>query len=231
MFRSKHCIFLGYSTNQRGYRCLDPISRKVYVSSHVVFDESRFPTNEGVFTPATTGSVIPVSFPDFSNISSSSSVQLQQVPTAISTALLDTPCPLPSDISLSAPSLDLSLDIQVSSPNFSASCPQASSHHKASPTPSPPPETSLVPISTHPMLTRSKKGNLRTRSFPNFTSFYSTKHPLCALASVFLPLEPTCYFEAAKSSEWRAAMGDEFDALIASQTWSLCPRPSTHNII
>jgi hypothetical protein len=81
------------------------------------------------------------------------------------------------------------------------------------------------------MLTRSKTGNLRTRSFPNFTSFYSTKHPLCALASVSLPPEPTCYSEAAKSPEWRAAMGDEFDALIANQTWSLCPRPSTHNII
>jgi hypothetical protein len=26
-------------------------------------------------------------------------------------------------------------------------------------------------------------------------------------------------------------MGDEFDALIANQTWSLCPRPSNHNII
>lgn len=162
MFRSKHCIFLGYITNQRGYRCQDPISRKVYVSRHVVFDESRFPANEGVLTPATTGSVIPVSFPDFSNISSSSSVQLQQVPTANSIALPDTPCPLPSDISLSASSLDLSPDIQVSFPNFSASSPQASSHHNASPIPSPPPETSLVPVSTHPMLTCSKTGNLRT---------------------------------------------------------------------
>jgi hypothetical protein len=33
MFRSKHCIFLGYNSNQRGYRCLDPLSHKVYLSS------------------------------------------------------------------------------------------------------------------------------------------------------------------------------------------------------
>jgi hypothetical protein len=42
MFWSKHYIFLGYSSNQRWYRYLDPVSRKVYVSRHVVFDESRF---------------------------------------------------------------------------------------------------------------------------------------------------------------------------------------------
>jgi transposase InsO family protein len=66
MFRSKHCIFLGYSNNHRGYRYLDPISRKVYVSRHVVFDESRFPAENGVLSPATPGSVSSVSFPIFS---------------------------------------------------------------------------------------------------------------------------------------------------------------------
>jgi transposase InsO family protein len=51
MFRSKHCIFLGYSSNQRGYRCLDHVSRKVYVSRHVVFDETHFPAKEDNLSP------------------------------------------------------------------------------------------------------------------------------------------------------------------------------------
>jgi len=233
MFRSKHCIFLGYSNNHRGYRYLDPISRKVYVSRHVVFDESRFPAENGVLSPATPGSVSSVSFPIFSNIPSSSSVQIQHVNTDTPPALHASSSPLPSDTSLPISSHDLSPALQVSSPIISSSSPQDSSQHVESSDPiiSPPPDTSLAPISIHSMLTRSKTGNLRTRSFPNYTSFYSTKHPLCALSSVSLPPEPTCYSEAAKSHEWRAAMGDEFDALIANQTWSLCPRPSNHNII
>jgi len=41
-FRSKPCIFIGYCANQRGYCCFDPQSQKIYISRHVVFDESRF---------------------------------------------------------------------------------------------------------------------------------------------------------------------------------------------
>jgi hypothetical protein len=42
-YRSKSCIFLGYS--HKGYRCLDPFSDKVYLSRHV-FYEASFPTKE-----------------------------------------------------------------------------------------------------------------------------------------------------------------------------------------
>jgi hypothetical protein len=41
-FQSKQCIFLGYNSNHRGYRCLDPISKRIYVSRHVIFDEGLF---------------------------------------------------------------------------------------------------------------------------------------------------------------------------------------------
>jgi hypothetical protein len=88
-----------------------------------------------------------------------------------------------------------------------------------------------APLSSHSMVTRSKTGTLRSRSFPNYTSFFSTKHLLCALSSISLPLEPTCYSHAEKSPKWCAAMGDEFDDLLANKTWSLCHRPSQHNII
>jgi hypothetical protein len=42
-FRSKPCIFIGYGGNQKGYRCLDPTTKKVYLSRSVIFNETNFP--------------------------------------------------------------------------------------------------------------------------------------------------------------------------------------------
>jgi len=42
-FRSKPCVFLGYSTLHKGFKCLDPAEGRVYVSRDVVFDEQVFP--------------------------------------------------------------------------------------------------------------------------------------------------------------------------------------------
>ena len=42
-FRSKVCVFLGYSGLHKGYKCLDLDSGRVYVSHDVIFDEILFP--------------------------------------------------------------------------------------------------------------------------------------------------------------------------------------------
>jgi hypothetical protein len=42
-FRSKQCVFLGYSNLHKGFKCLDPSIGKVYISCDVVFDEKVFP--------------------------------------------------------------------------------------------------------------------------------------------------------------------------------------------
>jgi hypothetical protein len=41
--RSSACVFLGYPPSQKGYRCLDLSNRKIIISRHVIFDETRFP--------------------------------------------------------------------------------------------------------------------------------------------------------------------------------------------
>jgi transposase InsO family protein/small nuclear ribonucleoprotein (snRNP)-like protein len=41
--RSTRCLFLGYSPDHKGYRCLDLTSHRIIISRHVVFDEDVFP--------------------------------------------------------------------------------------------------------------------------------------------------------------------------------------------
>lgn len=42
-FQSKKCVFLGYSSLHKGYKCLHVPSNRVYISRDVVFDENVFP--------------------------------------------------------------------------------------------------------------------------------------------------------------------------------------------
>jgi hypothetical protein len=42
-FRSKECVFIGYSSIHKGYKCLDVTSGHVYISRAIIFDEGLFP--------------------------------------------------------------------------------------------------------------------------------------------------------------------------------------------
>ncbi|XP_060178126.1 uncharacterized mitochondrial protein AtMg00820-like [Lycium barbarum] len=43
--------------------------------------------------------------------------------------------------------------------------------------------------------------------------------------------EPSCFTEASKHKEWRAAMASEMDALLRNDTWSLVPYDPQMNIL
>jgi hypothetical protein len=55
--RSTHCLFLGYSPDHKGYRCLDLTSHRIIISRHVVFDEDVFPL-AGSTPPTGLGSLL-----------------------------------------------------------------------------------------------------------------------------------------------------------------------------
>ena len=42
-FRSKQCVFIGYSNSHKGFKCLYPKEGRVYILRDVVFDETVFP--------------------------------------------------------------------------------------------------------------------------------------------------------------------------------------------
>ena len=48
--RSARCIFLGYPLDQRGYKCYNPMTKRVIISRHVYFDETCFPFCAGCHT-------------------------------------------------------------------------------------------------------------------------------------------------------------------------------------
>jgi hypothetical protein len=57
--KSYLCVFLGYSPMHKGYRCLHPPSKRVYLSRHVIFDETIFPYANPtlLFSPAKQNSI------------------------------------------------------------------------------------------------------------------------------------------------------------------------------
>lgn len=231
-YRSKPCIFIGYS--YVGYRCLDSITNKVYLSRHVIFYESSFPTKDKATShfPSkihASGDVpFPFSFPPYNTFSNlPSSIPSSTLPNSPSTtSTLDSapaneplvhgpptsPTPLPP-----LPSISLSPQLPHSSPSLLAF------------TRSDAPLTQ--PIVPHPMLTCSKTGSLKPKTFPDYKLFQTTKYPFQGLHTTIQDFEPSCYNKATTDSRWRAAMKLEFDSLMSNGTWTLCPRSPNHNII
>lgn len=124
-FDTVRCIFLGYSINQRGYRCLSP-SGRICVSSYVCFNEECFPFVDGfsqqpITNPNSSDSIIsqlPIRY-------ASANTQILSVPLASNPSSMQ---PKPNVIN-TYPSIPLS---STHSPNISNA--QTNSHtHQSSP--------------------------------------------------------------------------------------------------
>jgi hypothetical protein len=212
--RSTACVFLGYPSNHRGYKCYDISSRRIIISRHVLFDEHVFPfahlnpkpptydfltssdphpflwSHPQSVSPSAETPSAPSGSPTFKTYSR----RHRTHPTPATVPLPDIPQPplSPQPSTLTPPS-------QPTDDNHAA--------------PSPPP-----PQPSHPMVTRRMADVLKPR-VPfnlNTTSFEP------------LPKNPT---DALNNPIWYRAMNDEFTALIENNTWELVPRHPSMNVV
>jgi hypothetical protein len=219
-FRSKKCVFIGYSNIQKGYRCFDPQTNRVYISRHVLFDESHFPAKNHPVAPcpaldAPSGSAASIPSGNFS-----SPILLSMFPITI---FFDHS--LPSPISDPQPSASTSASPSPSSISAEQPASLQSTNYTTSPPSSPSPQQPPR------MLTRSQTNSSTPKIFPDYHLYTATKHLFQVLTSVSLPAEPQTYNQAMKHPCWLDAMQAEYDALMSNKTWTLCPRPSDRKVV
>ena len=204
--KSALCVFLGYGVTQKGYRCFDPASGKLYVSRHVYFLEHipffSVPASSHHMTQADLVRIDPfdTDIEDASTTNSNTSVpetSTSQIPTS----------PPASTTSQSSPEISYSPPSQ-SSPEISDSPPTQSSTEVL--TPPPVRQSTRIRKSTQlPDFTYSSY-------CPSFGSFVTSVHRLS---------EPVSYREAIREPQWRNAMAEELTALHQTHTWDLVPLP------
>lgn len=204
--RTTPCVFLGYPSHHRGYRCLDLDTQKIIISRHVTFDETIFPF----------GSMTPNASPSYTFLDSS-----LDGPNTYSAQLLQSSNPphIPSPVTSSAAdnsngyatasSSSTTADINTVSPEPSSTTGSPTTSPVSSPTPV---------TTTHHMVTRSRHG------------IFKPTHKLNLHVDTTSPV-PRSYSQAFTDPNWSNAMREEFNALIANDTWTLVPRPPDANVV
>jgi hypothetical protein len=238
------CIFLGYPPTTKGYLCQDPITKKLYISRHVLFNETEFPALEPDI-PTTSQPSVPKSY-------SSESWFTHLLSTHTCTSLSCNPCPNstgpiafdqdlpsqslidPSTASINTPDIQPAasdhlpehtspVDIIHTQPAHASADTSIPAHASADHSIHNPPAPLIPPLlptlsNSHPMQTRSKHGIFKPK--PCYTA---------QLDYTFT--EPPTFKIASQLSQWCQAMQDEYDALIKQGTWSLVPPPPNHNVV
>ncbi|KAI3785937.1 hypothetical protein L1987_45063 [Smallanthus sonchifolius] len=239
--RSLPCVFIGYSTHYKGYRCLDPTTKRIFISRHARFNESVFPFK------GSTGSLDPqpVAIATFHDDASGPILPPPPSPTPHTTLGPTDSCPLCTPTT--GPSQTQPTHEPVDSTTFTDQTPNPPTTPPTIPEPAPtisvdvPTEpasestvTHAVPLvddtstaNSHHMTTRAKAGIFKSKHQADFASLNMYALHV-ALSS---KTEPRGFKSAAKDPKWMAAMVDEIEALQQNHTWTLVPRPSSSNIV
>ncbi|KAG7593481.1 Reverse transcriptase RNA-dependent DNA polymerase [Arabidopsis thaliana x Arabidopsis arenosa] len=215
--KSLLCVFLGYTEKYKGYRCLHPPTGRVYISRHVLFDETRFPYSETyryLLSPGKTpllqawysGNKEPASTTAPEDSVEELSVQASQHEPERTAVTSESVLPQVSESPTNSPQHS-----PVNSPQQSNSSTSDSQHSE---------NVQEEPVgNTHGMVTRAKQGIHK----PN---------PRYVMHTVKgLPEEPKTVKEALNHPGWTAAMGEEIDTCHVTKTWSLVPKPAEINLL
>ncbi|GJY95416.1 ribonuclease H-like domain-containing protein [Tanacetum coccineum] len=208
--RSTPCIFFGYPTNHRGYRCLDLASNKIIISRHMRFDEDVFPfgnvtssnkpTYDFLLPPIQTTTNVPTTEPF---------VQHMDEPNNPIT-------PHPTTPPTSPPQPDTHPS-HSSTPIPTSAQTQSHAQTVDSHTPIPINNSSQT-MPTHPMVTRAKAGIFKPLERMN--CHVTTTSPL-----------PRSHIHTLHDPNWKEAILDKYNALITNRTWVLVPRPTNANVV
>jgi histone deacetylase 1/2 len=246
-FRSKKCVFLGYSPLHRGYKCLHVPTNRVYISRDVIFDENVFPfsnlptlSSESTLHQSTPTrdqlnevAYSPLLLPNH-GAGVGRGARLEEIPDDQATADVDHGNHAESGDGHVDHHANDDPEAMQPSPARSPSSPSAGPSHTAHDT-SPGTDSPGVSASTEPapaaaprgVTTRLQQGIRRPRKRTDGTvAWMTTCFTQAAADSV-----PKDLHHAMTSPQWSEAMRQEFDALQKNGTWRLVPRRPGLNVI
>ena len=211
-FHTSKCVFIGYSTEHKGYKCLHS-SGRIYIAKSVVFNEKEFPFASG--------------FPSSEKIKQFELVDYSTSPLYIlkqgsvgASGNSQSSSKLTHVVNSGSDSTRQSQP-PLQYPVFDMDASHVSELHSDPPVSIP---LQVPPQNAHPMQTRSKSGISKAKVFG------VTQYPL-QQSPLFLQTEPTSVCQALPDVKWKAAMDLEFEALKKNETWTLVPRIDHMNVI
>ena len=233
--KAEKCVFIGYSLEQKGYRCYNPLTHKLRVSRDVVFDEMNNMFGVVQSIEATLDE----------------RVDLQNVQQELQT--LSGPRECSSSKSVQNPWSTGRMNVQGSSNALQkgkakfveqADVPYVSLGNSINDGNSSGSDASLdeelgIPIMHTLGVKKAMEGmneklHRSTRSKnPMERLTYDTymAHHYAYMAKVVQNVKPTCFEEAVGNVHWEDAMNEEMAALEANDTWELVPLPKGKNAI
>ncbi|XP_078440864.1 uncharacterized protein LOC144710896 [Wolffia australiana] len=232
--RALTCIFAGYSSLQKRYKCYHPSTRWFFISANVTFAEFQpfFGSSSSGLSPGEASSSptldpFPVVEP---TAPSPTDVARDPLPPSDSSPVVASdPCPstesppqFSSTPPLSPPS-ELSAPTATSSPS-TASAPSSSGHPSSSASPGADDASFGWPIA----LRKGFRQCTRTPLYPvtHYLSYDRLSPPYCLfLTRLAFVSVPHRLADALACPHWKAAMDEEMHALVKNHTWDVVPLP------
>lgn len=195
-------------------------SGKLFISRHVIFDESLFPFSVPSpsslcslpTAPSTSTNVLPLT------------LLLNSISPEPCVGAEETESPLLSSNNSSSSNTRIT-DVDIYTITITDFVPTATAVSCVAPTTNVPAATiamtETLSTNTHPMQTRSKSGICKRKVFIAATTLPDTS----------VDVEPTSFTQASKHLVWQSAMTEEYNALLKQGTWVLTPLPEGKSAI